>query len=36
MGFTRRAVVNPIQIGREYCLFLEIQMHLDGRGYRLF
>ena len=27
MGFTRRAVVNPIQIGREYCILLKMRMH---------
>ena len=29
MGFTRRAVVNPIQIEREYCILLKIRMHLN-------
>ena len=28
MGFTRRAVVNPIQVGREYCIVLKIRVHL--------
>ena len=27
MGFTKRAVVNPIQIGREYCILPKIRMH---------
>ena len=29
MGFTGRAVVNPIQIGREYCIVLKVRMHLN-------
>ena len=27
MGFTRRAVVNLIQIGREYCILPKIRIH---------
>ena len=26
VGITRRAVVNPIQIGREYCIVLKVRM----------
>ena len=27
----RRAVVNPIQIGREYCIVLKVRMHLNNQ-----
>ena len=29
MGLTRRAVVIPIQIGREYRILLKVRMHLN-------
>ena len=36
MGFTRRAVVNLIQIGREYCILVKIRMHLNNYVNELF
>ena len=36
MGFTRRAVLNPIQIGREYCTLLKVRMHLNNYVNQLF
>ena len=36
MGFTRRAVVNHIQIGREYCILLKIRMHVNNYVNQLF
>ena len=36
MGFTRRAVVNPIQIGREHCILLKIRLHLYNYVNQLF
>ena len=36
MGFTRRAVVNPIQIRREYCIVLKVRMHLKNHVNQLF
>ena len=30
------AVVNPIQIGREYCIVLKVQMHLNNHVNQLF
>ena len=32
----RRAVVNPIQIGREYCIVLKVRMHLNNHVNQLF
>ena len=34
-AFVRRAIVNPIQIWREYCVELTIRMHLNVHVYRL-
>ena len=36
MRFTKKAVVNRIQIGRESCIFLKIGIHLNDHVYRLF
>ena len=35
-NLTRRAVLNPIQFGRENCILLKIHMHLNVHIYRLF
>ena len=36
MGFTRRAVVNHVQIGCKYCIVLKVQMYLNNHVNQLF